>query len=112
MITNMENIFEKTVIEPNKEKIQNGINLSNCQNLTKEYITEYLMLSDKEYSWLAAEFNRKNVDTDYKYDTENPKNAYYEQTISYKIKHPIVVTLRKIGIYDRTKRLLGRVGLQ
>ena len=109
MVKNMENIFENVAKNPNNEKIQVGLNLNKCTDLTKEYIAQYMMLSDGEYKWLSDEFNRKNIDeVDYKYNTEDPKKAYYEQTLEYKIKHVIVVALQKIGIYEICKRLLGK----
>ena len=108
MILNMENIFESVVKEPSKEKIQTGLYLNKCIDLTKEHIVSYMMLSEKEYEWLTDEFNRKNVDIDYEYDTENQKKACYEQTIEYKIKHAIVVVLQKMGIYELCKKILGR----
>lgn len=108
MVSNIENIFESVVKEPSKEKIQTGLYLNKCIDLTKEHIVSYMMLSEKEYEWLTDEFNRKNVDIDYEYDTENPKKAYYEQTIEYKIKHAIVVVLQKMGIYELCKKILGR----
>lgn len=108
MISNMENIFTKVVKEPNKEKIKNGVNLSNCSNLTKEFITEHMMSTDQEYKWLALEFNKQNVDSDFEFNTEDEKHAYYEQTLAYKIKHPIVVVLSKLGIYEFCKRIIGK----
>lgn len=109
MVSNMENIFEKVTQNPNTEKIKAGNALSNCLDLTKEYIASYLMLSDGEYKWLTDEFNRKNIDeVDYKYNTEDPKRAYYEQTTEYKIKHFIVIVLQKIGIYNFIKRILRK----
>lgn len=109
MVSNMENIFEKVTQNPNTEKIKAGNALSNCLDLTKEYIASYLMLSDGEYKWLTDEFNRKNIDeVDYKYNTEDPKRAYYEQTTEYKIKHFIVIVLQKIGIYNVIKRILRK----
>lgn len=109
MVSNMENIFESIAKNPNNEKVQIGQNISICTDLAKEHIASYMMLSDGEYKWLSDEFNRKNIDeVDYKYDNENPKKAYYEQTLEYKIKHIIVVVLQKLRIYDVCKRILGR----
>ena len=42
-----------------------------------------------------------------KYDKKAKREQFYEQTLEYKIKHPIVVVLTKIGIYDRLKKLVG-----
>ena len=108
MISNMENIFRETVQQPNQEKIENGVSLSKCNNLTKEFVTEHMMAVKNEYEWLAKEFNKNNVDRDAEYDAENDKYAYYEQTLEYKIKHPIVVVLRKLGIYEYCKKIIGK----
>ena len=35
------------------------------------------------------------------------KEQFYEHTLEYKIKHPIVVVLRKMGIYDKIKQIIG-----
>ena len=108
MIDKMEKIFENTVKNPNKEKMENGQALCRMENLTKEYITEHLTGTSVEYEWLSAEFNKNNVDRDYEYDTENGKKAYYEQTLEYKIKHPIVVLLNKMGIYEFCKKIIKK----
>ena len=34
------------------------------------------------------------------------KTKFYEHTLEYKIKHPIVVFLKKIGIYEKVKELI------
>lgn len=108
MVSHMEEIFEKTVKEPNKKKIENGENLAKCNNLTKEFITSHMMYSAKDYEWFSKEFNKNNVDRDYEFEAEQNKYDYYEQTLEYKIKHPIVVVLRKIGIYDFCKKIIGK----
>jgi len=35
------------------------------------------------------------------------KRQFYEHTLEYKLKHPVVVALRRIGVYEDAKRLLG-----
>ena len=108
MISNMENIFEETIKNPNSKKIENGKALRLCGDLTKEFITSYMMGTTGEYEWLSKEFNAKNVDRDYEFESKQGKYDYYEQTLEYKIKHPIVVVLRKIGIYDFCKKIIGK----
>lgn len=108
MISNMENIFEETIKNPNAKKTENGKALSVCDDLTKEFITSYMMGTAGEYEWLSNEFNAKNVDRDYEFESKQSKYDYYEQTLEYKIKHPIVVVLRKIGIYDFCKKIIGK----
>lgn len=108
MISNMETIFEETIKEPNQEKIENGRNLAKCKGITKELITSHMIGSSQDYDWFAKEFNKNNVDRDYEFEAEQNKYDYYEQTLEYKIKHPIVVLLRKLGIYDFCKRIIGK----
>lgn len=108
MISNMENIFEETIKNPNSKKIENGKALRLCDDLTKEFITSYMMGTTGEYEWFSKEFNAKNVDRDYEFESKQSKYDYYEQTLEYKIKHPIVVVLRKIGIYDFCKKIIGK----
>lgn len=108
MVSDMEKIFEETKNNPNQEKIENGKLLSKFNNLTKEFITNYLTLSGDEYKWLSEQFNKTNVDRDYKFEAEQNKYDYYEQTLEYKIKHPIVVVLQKIGIYEFCRKLMGK----
>ena len=108
MISKMEEIFINTVDNPNEAKKQNGLSLGKMKSLTKEFITEFLMTSQNEYDWLCNEFNKNNVDGDYEYDVENAKMAYYEQTLEYKFKHVIVVVLRKLGVYEFCKKLVGK----
>ena len=107
MISKMENIFENTVKTPNTKKIENGKALKQCANLTKEFITSHMMGTAQEYEWTAKEFNKNNIDRDYEFEQKQNKYDYYEQTLEYKIKHPIVVVLRKLGIYDKLKQIIG-----
>lgn len=108
MINNMEEIFQNTLQNPNEEKIKNGKELFKFKDITKELISSHMMCSAKEYEWLTLDFNKKNVDAYFECN-ENKKEFNYEQTLGYKIKHPIVVILRKIGIYDFCKRIIKKV---
>ena len=106
MIKKMEEIFENTAKEPSKEKIENA-KLQNVK-LTKEYITMYNKAYEEEYKWHCKQFNMENIDmSTVKNKLKGKENPMYEHTIEYKIKHPIVVILRKIGIYDFCKKILG-----
>lgn len=108
MVNKMENIFSEVINNPNQAKIENGLSLTKLGNLPKEFITLHLMNSATEYEWYSREFNLKNVGRDYEFDTEDEKKAYYEQTLEYKIKHPIVVVLQKLGVYETCKKLIGK----
>ena len=108
MVNKMENIFSEVINNPNQAKIENGLSLNKLGNLPKEFITLHLMNSATEYEWYSREFNLKNVGRDYEFDTEDEKKAYYEQTLEYKIKHPIVVVLQKLRVYETCKKLIGK----
>lgn len=101
MVEKMSNIFGKTVQNPDAEKIENGEGLSNNMTLTKELITRYLISTKPEYDWISQSFNRENIDIR---DKVNKKSKIgYEHTLEYKIKHPFVVILRKMGLYEKVK---------
>lgn len=98
MVEKMSNILEKTAQNPNIQKIENGKGLTNNINLTKEILTKFLISTKTEYEWTSQAFNRENI------HILNCAKKTYEQTMEYKIKHPFVVILRKIGLYNWVKR--------
>ena len=105
MVKNMEKEFIEIVESPNNEKIQNGKGLAKNKNILKELISSYFVAERNEYEWLTEEFNKENI-----HRLKNKtlqKKKLYEHTLEYKLKHPIVVALRKIGVYERTRRILG-----
>ncbi len=105
MVKNMEKEFLEIVKNPNNEKIQNGKELAKNKNILKELISSYFVAERNEYEWLSEEFNKENI-----HRLKNKtlqKKKLYEHTLEYKLKHPIVVALRKIGVYERTRRILG-----
>jgi len=109
MIKNMDNEIQQIIKNPNKEKINNGFNLKNNILITKELITRYLISTKNEYEWLCNEFNRQNIDINYKYEQKTNKNVLYENTLEYKIKHPIYVVLKKLHMYDFCKKILNKI---
>lgn len=107
MIKNMEKEFVDIIQNPNKQKIENGEKLSGNIDVLKELISSFLVSNKLEYEWICEEFNHKNIHiSNFKNKALN-KKQYYEHTLEYKIKHPIVLALRKVGIYESTKRILG-----
>ena len=116
MVENIDKQLTKVINEPNKEKAQNAKNMQNNIDLCKEFITKYFISTNSEYDWLAKQFNKENVeklledfygkDIDMRF--EKKEEILYENTLGYKIKHPIYVALNKIGIYDFIKRVLKR----
>lgn len=108
MVENMGQVFENIKANPNIQKIENAKNMKNNIDLTKEFITRYLIAAQGEYSWLVQNFNRENVDIDWKLEKEENKALYYENTLEYKLKHPFYVILTKLHVYGLIKRILKR----
>ena len=100
MVEKMSDIFQNAVQNQNQEKLENGKALSRNINLTKELITKYLINGKEEYNWRSLEFTQNNIHVNNKF---NKSKIGYEHTLEYKIKHPFVVALRKIGVYDTFK---------
>lgn len=107
MIDNMNAELTKIVKKPNEEKIMNGNLLNENIDILKEMISTYFISSKQEYEWLVDEFNIKNVHKNVKFEKKCSKINYYEHTLEYKIKHPIVVVLRKLGIYNKIRKMLN-----
>ena len=105
MIERMEKEFEKIAKNPKLEKVIKGKELSGNIDILKELISTYFVSSKSEYEWLVSEFNRKNI---HKIEPKRKlkKSAFYEHTLEYKLKHPIVVALRKIGVYDNLRNVI------
>ena len=59
MIEKMSKILEQTYKNPNEQKIENGKNLSNNINLTKELITLNFKNDEVEYKWECSEYEKK-----------------------------------------------------
>ena len=123
MVQNMEQELTNIYLNPNEEKIKTGKYLSKNISILKELITYFFISSKLDYEYLANKFNEENVHKNdifnnegkknkkikkkmYKKIKKNNKRLFYEKTMEYKIKHPIVMLLRKIGIYDDLKKIL------
>lgn len=104
MIKKMEKEFLKICEKPNQQKVENGKSLGKNKEILKELISTYIISGKPDYEWLVEEFNRKNV---HKMEICNKKSQFYEHTLEYKLKHPIVVVLRKMGIYENCRKILG-----
>ena len=75
MIKNMSKIIEDVYKEPSNEKINNGEDLKNNINITKEFITINMMNDKIEYEWECKEYEKKvygiaysKEDLNYKYE--------------------------------------------
>ena len=91
----------------NNNKQNQGEVPSNNIDILKELISTYLVSCKPEYEWLCREFNKKNVHRLILKNRALKKKQFYEHTLEYKLKHPVVVALRKIGVYENAKRMLG-----
>ena len=103
MIENKEKEFIELIKNPNKEKVENAKKIAENIRITKELISSYFIAEKNEYEWLSEKFNKENIHTNKVLN----KKQFYEHTLEYKLKHPIVVTLRRMGVYDNAKRILG-----
>ena len=107
MTAKMDTIFQELKGKPNTDKVKMGEGLSQYSNLIKELIIKNFAAFDQEYGWLSRQFNEQNIDISY------AKNLYgyfdETKTLSYKFKHVIVVVLRKLGVYDKIKQMIGKV---
>lgn len=108
MIENMDKVFEEINKNPNVKKIEQAKKMQNSIDITKELITKNCITEQAEYEWLVQNFNMENVDIDWKLEKKANKMLYYENTLEYKIKHPIYVVLTKLHIYDYIKKILKR----
>lgn len=108
MVENMDKVFSEIANHPNPQKIEDAKNIKHNIDLTKEFITRYFVGAQVEYEWLARNFNRENVDIDWKLEKKENKMLYYENTLAYKIKHPFYVLLTKMHVYEPIKRILKR----
>ena len=100
MIRKMEDEFTNIAQNPNKDKIKNGELLKDNKQVLLELISTFFLSNKQEYEYLVDKFNRENIHI----SSKHKKAMFYEHTLEYKIKHPIVVMLRKIGIYDTLKK--------
>lgn len=107
MIKKMEREFLRITEKSNEEKVENGKELAKNIDILKELISTYIVSSKPDYEWLVEEFNKKNVHKIEIKQKDLKKRQFYEHTLEYKLKHPIVVVLRKMGIYENCKKILG-----
>jgi len=102
MVKKMSEEIQKIAQNPNKEKIENGKALAKNIDLTKELITRYLISTKEEYNWSSENFTKNNVHVIK--GIKSSSRVGYEHTLEYKIKHPFVVILRKVGMYEAIKK--------
>lgn len=95
MIQKMNRILQETAEHPNAEKIENGKRLEPMQNLLKELVVKNFATFQGEYEWSSNQFLKENL-----WDMKKPMSWY--------IKHPIVVVLQKLGVYEFCKKLIEK----
>lgn len=101
MVDLMSEKIAQIANNPNSEKVENGKALAKNINITKELLTRYLISTKQEYIWNSENFTRENIHIIK--DIRKNSKIGYEHTLEYKIKHPFVVVLRKLGIYEQFK---------
>ena len=101
MVKQMTEIFEKIKNNPNKIKIENGKNLKNSIDITKEMIVKFLMLSNAEFEWLADRVNEE-------YFTGIDDGYDYFKTFRGKLRLLLIDITQKLHIYNLIKRIMGR----
>ena len=91
----MHRRLRETAEHPNAEKIENGKRLEPMQNLLKELVVKNFATFQGEYEWSSNQFLKENF-----WDMKKPMSWY--------IKHPIVVVLQKLGVYEFCKKLIEK----
>lgn len=106
MVTRMDTIFQQIKNNPNPEKVKNGEGLSQYPDVINELIIKNFATFEPEYKWLSKQFNEQNIDVSYVEEFQ----GYFDETktLTYKLKHVIVVVLRKLHIYDKIKQMIGK----
>lgn len=108
MIQNMDKVFTETINKPNENKINSAKNMKENIDITKELLTKYFISAKQEYKWLVKGYNNEFTDIDLEFEKKLNRDLYYENTIEYKIKHPIYVVLEKLHIYKYLKKIIKR----
>ena len=93
MIINMQNIIKESIINPNKECINNAIQLKNNKNIVYEYINQYYMGSQYEYQALINKY--------YQYFSDYYKSQIIEENQEEEKEKKITIDdiIKKIHIY-------------
>ena len=108
MISNMDKVFENVLKNPNIDKIENAKKMQANIDITKELITKYYISAKPEFQGLINLYNQNNIDLDLKNNKNMRREILYENTLEYKIKHPIYVVLKKLHLYDFIKKILKK----
>ena len=102
MVDDMTNIFEQISINPNEEKINNGMALSCCKDITKEVINLYFETSKSEYKWLCDEHNKQHG---FKTKIEIKRSILKERLWTFPVWRGFIRILQRTGIMKVLKRI-------
>lgn len=81
MIKNISKIIEDVYKEPSNEKINNGEDLKNNINITKEFITINMMNDKIEYEWECKEYEKKVYGIAYSKEGLNYKHELIKEQL-------------------------------
>ena len=81
MIKNMSKIIEDVYKDPSNEKINNGEDLKNNINITKEFITINMMNDKIEYEWECKEYEKKVYGIAYSKEGLNYKHELIKEQL-------------------------------
>ena len=81
MIKEMSKILEETQTNPNEDKINNGKDLLNNLNITKELITLNMMNDKIEYNWECTEYEKKVYGRAYSVNGLNYKHELLKEKL-------------------------------
>lgn len=81
MIKNMSKIIEDVYKEPSNEKINNGEDLKNNINITKEFITINMMNDKIEYDWECKEYEKRVYGIAYSKEGLNYKHELIKEQL-------------------------------
>ena len=81
MIKNISKIIEDVYKEPSNEKINNGEDLKNNINITKEFITINMMNDKIEYEWECKEYEKKVYGIAYSKEDLNYKHELIKEQL-------------------------------
>lgn len=97
MIKNMSKIIEDVYKEPSNEKINNGEDLKNNINITKELITINMMNDKIEYDWECKEYEKRVYGIAYSKEGLNYKHELIkEQLWKFTIWRKFIIIIHKM----------------
>ncbi len=102
MTEKMSNIIESIANNPNQDKIENGKGLSKNIEVTKELITEKLVLLQEKYEWECQEYNQH-----YGFKTNYKLQLFKEKMWKHPMYRGFIKFLQKIGLMKVIKKKIN-----